>query len=267
MPFAPTQLARIARRFGSRTKPSTAAYSESAHTSMRMANDSINAPASIIRIRSARGEAATVPGGMQNARLSVVLPNRSVIACRICPCKPAPRSARSRSARSSHACLVGDGCCAMNSRRRDTRDEPRGHAQPDLRAAVAAPPRRHRRGAAGRTRRGSRRGSVVGHRARPAAAYPGGLRRDRCWRTGLGRLRRLGVEPLFALDRVIAAWLALTATGLLAVPVAVVTILRHRTEPVAFVTVAALLVLATINLVRARAHRAALLRRKRELGG
>jgi len=73
--------------------------------------------------------------------------------------------------------------------------------------------------------------------------------------------------PLFALDRVIAAWLALTATGLSAVPVAVVTILRHRTEPVAFVTDAALLVLATINLVRARAHRAALLRRKRELGG
>jgi ABC-type transport system involved in cytochrome c biogenesis permease component len=73
--------------------------------------------------------------------------------------------------------------------------------------------------------------------------------------------------PLFALDRVIAAWLALTATGLLAVPVALVAILRNRVEPIAFGTVAALLVLATINLVRVRAHRAALLRRKRELGG
>lgn len=73
--------------------------------------------------------------------------------------------------------------------------------------------------------------------------------------------------PLFALDRVIAAWLALGATGLLAVPVLIISILRHRMEPVAFVTVAVLLVLATVNLARARARRAALLRRKRELGG
>jgi hypothetical protein len=73
--------------------------------------------------------------------------------------------------------------------------------------------------------------------------------------------------PLFALDRVIAAWLALGATGLLAVPVLIISILRHRMEPVVFVTVAVLLVLATVNLARARARRAALLRRKRELGG
>lgn len=73
--------------------------------------------------------------------------------------------------------------------------------------------------------------------------------------------------PLFALDRVVAGWLALAASGLLAVPVAVVTVLRQRTEPVALAAVAVLLVLAGLNLARARTHRAALLRRKRELGG
>ena len=77
--------------------------------------------------------------------------------------------------------------------------------------------------------------------------------------------------PLFALDRVIAAWLAMAATGLLAVPVAIVTIVRHRVAPAAAVTGALLLVLvlalASINLVRARSHRAALLRRKRHLDG
>jgi hypothetical protein len=73
--------------------------------------------------------------------------------------------------------------------------------------------------------------------------------------------------PLFALDRVVAGWLALAASGLLAVPVAVVTVLRHRTAPVALAAVAVLVILAGVNLVRAQAHRAALLRRKRELGG
>lgn len=73
--------------------------------------------------------------------------------------------------------------------------------------------------------------------------------------------------PLFALDRVIAAWLALAACGLLAVPVAVVTTVRDRMEPVAVAVVAGLLVLAGANLGRARARRAALLRRKRELHG
>jgi hypothetical protein len=73
--------------------------------------------------------------------------------------------------------------------------------------------------------------------------------------------------PLYALDRVIAAWLALTATSLLAGTVAVVAILRHRAEPVAAGTALGLLVVAVANLVRARARRAALLRRKRELGG
>jgi hypothetical protein len=76
-----------------------------------------------------------------------------------------------------------------------------------------------------------------------------------------------GHTPLFARDRVIAAWLALAATGLLAVPVAIITVVRHRTEPAAFAAAAVLPVLAAINLIRARARRSALLRRKRELGG
>jgi hypothetical protein len=73
--------------------------------------------------------------------------------------------------------------------------------------------------------------------------------------------------PLFALDRVVAAWMGLAACGLVAVPVAAIAISRHRLEAVALTTVAALLVMATVNLIRARAHRTALLRRRRELGG
>lgn len=73
--------------------------------------------------------------------------------------------------------------------------------------------------------------------------------------------------PMFALDRVIAAWLALGAWGVLALAVLVVTVLRHRVEPAALGTLAVLLALTVVNLVRARAHRTALLRRKRELGG
>jgi hypothetical protein len=73
--------------------------------------------------------------------------------------------------------------------------------------------------------------------------------------------------PLFALDRVVAAWMALAACGLTTVPIVLVAISRQRMEAVALTTVAVLLALATVNLVRARAHRAALLRRRRELGG
>lgn len=73
--------------------------------------------------------------------------------------------------------------------------------------------------------------------------------------------------PLFALDRVIAGWLALAACALLAEPVAVVAILRDGVDPVAVAVVAALVVSAGVHLVRARSHRAALLRRKRELRG
>ncbi len=73
--------------------------------------------------------------------------------------------------------------------------------------------------------------------------------------------------PLFARERVMAAWLGLAACGLVAVPVAAVTISRDRLEVTGLATILALLTAAVVNLVRARAHRAALLRRKRELGG
>ncbi|MEU3165354.1 hypothetical protein [Streptosporangium sp. NPDC006930] len=74
--------------------------------------------------------------------------------------------------------------------------------------------------------------------------------------------------PLFALDRVIAAWLAVAATGLLTAGTAVVAVSRGTWTGMAGVAVAATLtVLAVALLLRARADRAALLRRKRELGG
>jgi hypothetical protein len=73
--------------------------------------------------------------------------------------------------------------------------------------------------------------------------------------------------PLLALDRVIAGWLALAATGLLSAVFVAITLLRQRLEPALLVTASTLLVLAAANLLRARGHRAALLRRKRELGG
>jgi hypothetical protein len=73
--------------------------------------------------------------------------------------------------------------------------------------------------------------------------------------------------PLFALDRLVAAWMGLAACGLIAAPVILIAISRHRMEAAAVTTVLALLALATVNLLRARAHRAGLLRRRRELGG
>ena len=73
--------------------------------------------------------------------------------------------------------------------------------------------------------------------------------------------------PLFARDRVIAAWIGVMACCVVAVPISVVTVQRAEAAPVAAVTVVAFLALALANLWRARAHRAALLRRKHELGG
>ncbi|MER5645762.1 hypothetical protein [Streptosporangium sp. NPDC002524] len=74
--------------------------------------------------------------------------------------------------------------------------------------------------------------------------------------------------PLFALDRVIAAWLAVAATGLLTAGTAAVAATRGTWAGTAGVAVAATLaVLAVAVLLRARADRAALLRRRRELGG
>jgi hypothetical protein len=73
--------------------------------------------------------------------------------------------------------------------------------------------------------------------------------------------------PLFARDRVIAAWIGVVACCVVAVPVAAVTVRRTDAAPVALAPVVALLALAAANLWRARRHRAALLRRKRRLGG
>lgn len=102
--------------------------------------------------------------------------------------------------------------------------------------------------------------------ARTEVAFGGMVVGGLAWATyGVWVLSRR--TPLFALDRVIAAWLALAVTALFSVPVALVTTMRDRAEPVGFVVIAALLAVTTVNLVRARAHRAALLRRKRELGG
>jgi hypothetical protein len=71
--------------------------------------------------------------------------------------------------------------------------------------------------------------------------------------------------PLLALDRVIAAWLGLAATFLLAGYVAVVATVQDRGGPAGVVVAVVLAAVAVVNLVRARAHRAALLRRRREL--
>lgn len=74
--------------------------------------------------------------------------------------------------------------------------------------------------------------------------------------------------PLFAAERVVAAWLGLTATTLFATVAVVIATLRDRTGPALFTAIGALLlVLAVANLVHARRRRAGLLRRKRELSG
>ncbi|GHJ47794.1 hypothetical protein Cs7R123_51360 [Catellatospora sp. TT07R-123] len=73
--------------------------------------------------------------------------------------------------------------------------------------------------------------------------------------------------PLFARDRVVAGWLALGATVLLTGLVVAVTVARRPAQPLLLALVLALLALAVVNLVRARAARSALLRRKHELGG
>jgi len=73
--------------------------------------------------------------------------------------------------------------------------------------------------------------------------------------------------PLFALDRVVAGWLALAATGFATVIAILVTVVRDKFEPGLYLIIVGVVVLALINLARARKHRATLLRRKRELGG
>lgn len=73
--------------------------------------------------------------------------------------------------------------------------------------------------------------------------------------------------PLFALDRVIAGWLGLAATVLLAALTGLVAVTRGGVGAAAYAVVVVLVLVAVGNLVRARVLRAALLRRKRQLGG
>ena len=67
--------------------------------------------------------------------------------------------------------------------------------------------------------------------------------------------------PLLARDRVIAGWMGVGAAGLFAAAAVVLV------GGLALVMALAVVGLAVLNLVYARSRRAALLRRKRELGG
>lgn len=71
--------------------------------------------------------------------------------------------------------------------------------------------------------------------------------------------------PLFARDRVVAAWLGLAAWLLFTAGALVVALVRDRFEPWLLVVVLALGVVAAVNLRAARRARAALLRRKERL--
>lgn len=73
--------------------------------------------------------------------------------------------------------------------------------------------------------------------------------------------------PLFALDRVVAAWLAAVATGLFTAGSLAIAMARDRVSvPLVGLTLV-LWTVAVLNLARARSRRAELLRRRRELGG
>jgi hypothetical protein len=71
--------------------------------------------------------------------------------------------------------------------------------------------------------------------------------------------------PLFARDRVVAGWLALSAWLLFTAGALVITTLRHRTEPELLLMVLVLGGVAVLRLRAARRSRAALLRRKEHL--
>jgi peptidoglycan/LPS O-acetylase OafA/YrhL len=80
---------------------------------------------------------------------------------------------------------------------------------------------------------------------------------------GVWVLRRR--TPLLALDRVVAGWLALAVTTAVGLTVTAIALSRGRGE---FTVLAGVFVLvAAINVARARAYRGKLLRRKHELGG
>jgi hypothetical protein len=71
--------------------------------------------------------------------------------------------------------------------------------------------------------------------------------------------------PLFALDRVVAGWLGVTAWALFAAGSLVVATLRHRVEPELLAVVVLLGLLSVVLLRSARRERSALPRRKEEL--
>ncbi|GAA0564784.1 hypothetical protein GCM10010172_55290 [Paractinoplanes ferrugineus] len=71
--------------------------------------------------------------------------------------------------------------------------------------------------------------------------------------------------PLFARDRVVAAWIALAAWPAGGMGVAAIAVSRHRSPVGLALVVGALGVAAVANLVVARRRRAALLRRSTEL--
>ncbi|MEV0824892.1 hypothetical protein [Nonomuraea rubra] len=74
--------------------------------------------------------------------------------------------------------------------------------------------------------------------------------------------------PLFATDRVIAAWIGLAASGATTVLAVVAAVQRGAAVPWPVLAVGGLFVAAALVLVvRAHTRRAALLRRLRELGG
>ncbi|QKV75368.1 hypothetical protein [Amycolatopsis sp. Hca4] len=71
--------------------------------------------------------------------------------------------------------------------------------------------------------------------------------------------------PLFARDRVVAAWLGIVAWLLFTVGALVITTLRHRVEPELLLVVLVLGGVAVVGLRAARRNRAALLRRREQL--
>lgn len=73
--------------------------------------------------------------------------------------------------------------------------------------------------------------------------------------------------PLFATDRVIAAWIALTASAVTTVMVVVVAVQRGTGLGLALLVGGVFVAASAALVVRAHARRAALLRRKRELMG
>lgn len=83
--------------------------------------------------------------------------------------------------------------------------------------------------------------------------------------TGYGAWVLTRRTPLFALDRVVAGWLALAASTLTTVVMAVVAVLRDTLPFPALGAGAAFVAVAVTLTARAHRRRAALLRRKREL--